>query len=64
MVNNDNERVLLEAMLIAEYLTENGYPADTSNISLNVGMECRGYGPNEQDICVFKDCTVKLGGRK
>lgn len=48
--------------IIAEYLTEKGYPTDANNVMLNVGLECRGYGPNEQEVCVFKDCTAKVGG--
>ena len=49
--------------IIAEWLTEKGYPTEASNVTLNVGLEYRGYGPSEQEVCVFKDCTAKVGGR-
>ena len=48
--------------LIAEYLTDKGYPTTASDVILHVGFEMRGYGPNEQEVCVFKECTVKVKG--
>lgn len=48
--------------LIAEYLTEKGYPTTANDVLLHVGFETRGYGPNEQEICVFKECTAKVKG--
>lgn len=46
--------------IIADYLRKEDYYVTAKDVELNVGVECRGYGPMEHDEVVFRNCTVKV----
>lgn len=47
--------------IIAEYIkTQKGYSVTADNVTLKVGVECRGYGMAEHDVTVFKGCDVDV----
>jgi hypothetical protein len=48
--------------IVAEYLARQGYKVSKTDVQLIVGNEWHGYGMDEHQVAVFKECSVIIKG--